>query len=479
MADNFSDSPEPAEHARDGNTAVAIATRVRAGLQTPVEATQQALERIACRDGELGAFRHVRAAEAIAEAHALAARPDLSALPLAGVPIAIKDSVMVEGESSRHGSAATPATPVDADHEVVRRLRQAGAVVVGLSAVPELCVFGTTDSSFGITRNPWNRDRTPGGSSGGSAAAVAAGMVPLAHGTDGMGSIRIPAANCGLLGIKPGRDVVPSGSDRDTWFGMSESGPLATTVADAALMLSVLSGRESLAHIEPAPGLRIGIAANVPSPLVRLDKTLAGALERVADELIGGGHHVARARLPYPNPNSPVGLIARWTRGVFADAEGLDRDLMAPRTRRHAQIGALVDRFGLVKDSQLDALKSGFEEFFQEFDVVITPTLAQPAPAAKRWSEKSWLANIVSNVRYAPYAAVWNMLGWPAASVPALRAEPALKPNQPNQRMPAPIMTSVRLCGRIASLGQPTRLRSRTAELSHPIKGSLSGTEPG
>ncbi len=104
---------------------------------------------------------------------------------------------------------------------------------------------------------------------------------------------------------------------------------------------------------------------------------------------------------------------------MFADAEGLDRDLMAPRTRRHAQIGALVDKFGLVKDSQLDALKSGFEEFFQEFDVVITPTLAQPAPAAKRWSEKSWLSNVVANVRYAPYAAVWNMLGWPAASVPA------------------------------------------------------------
>ncbi|WP_024795110.1 amidase [Tomitella biformata] len=406
MVDTFSD-----------NTAVAIAARVRAGRQSPVDATQRALECIASRDRELGAFRQVRAAEAMAEAHAVAARPDLATLPLAGVPIAIKDSVAVAGESTRHGSAATSPAPAPADHEVVRRLRAAGAVVVGLTSVPELCVFGTTDSSFGITRNPWNRDRTPGGSSGGSAAAVASGMIPLAHGTDGMGSIRIPAANCGLFGLKPGRDVVPSGAALETWHGMSESGPLATTVADAALMLSVLAGRPSLANPDPAPGLRIGVAANTPSPLVRLDKTLAGGLERVADELIGAGHQVARARLPYPA--SPVGLLARWTRGVYADAEGLDQSLLAPRTRRHAQLGALVERFGLATEAQARRLTSDFEEFFQEFDVVITPTLAQPAPAAERWSEKSWLSNTVSNVRYASYPAVWNMLGWPAASVPA------------------------------------------------------------
>lgn len=406
MVDTFTDS-----------TAVEIAARVRAGGESPVAVTARALERIAARDRELGAFRTVRAAAAMAEAHALAERADLASLPLAGVPIAIKDSVAVAGESSRHGSAATSAAPVAEDSEVVRRLREAGAVLIGLTAVPELCVFGTTDSSFGITRNPWNRGRTPGGSSGGSAAAVASGMVPLAHGTDGLGSIRIPAANCGLFGLKPGRELLPSAPGGAGWFGMSESGPLATTVADAALMLSVLAGRESLARIEPAPGLRIGVAANTPSPLVRLDPTLAGALERVADELVGAGHRVTRARLPYPT--NPVDLLARWTRGVNGDAEGLDRNLLAPRTRRHAQIGALVERFGLVKDSQIDRLKRDFDEFFQEFDIVVTPTLSLPAPEAKRWSEKSWLANVASNVRYASFPAVWNMLGWPAASVPA------------------------------------------------------------
>jgi amidase len=124
---------------------------------------------------------------------------DKASLPLAGLPITIKDNVPVEGEPMRCGSTASDPTLQPADHEVVRRLRDAGAVVVGLTRVPELCVFGATDSKFGLTRNPWNRSRTPGGSSGGSAAAVAAGMVAVAHGNDGMGSIRIPAACCGLV----------------------------------------------------------------------------------------------------------------------------------------------------------------------------------------------------------------------------------------------------------------------------------------
>lgn len=406
MVDTFSD-----------NTAVEIAARVRAGEESPVAVTAQALERIAARDRELGAFRVVRAAAAVAEAHELAERADLATLPLAGVPIAVKDVTAVTGESNRDGSAASSTALAEKDSEVVRRLREAGAIVIGLTAVPELCAFASTDSSFGITRNPWNRARTPGGSSGGSAAAVASGMVPLAHGTDGLGSIRGPAANCGLFGLKPGRDVVPSAIDGAGWYGMSESGPLATTVADAALMLSVLAGRPSIAQIDPAPGLRIGIAANTPSPLVRLDKAIAGGLERVGDELVGAGHRVARARVPYPM--NPMTQLVRWTGGVYADTEGLDKSLLAPRTRRHAQVGALVERFGLVKDSQLDGLRRDVDELFQEFDIVITPTLAQPAPEAKRWSEKSWLGNVYSSAQYAPFPAIWNLLGWPAATVPA------------------------------------------------------------
>src|SRR6478609_4230112 len=193
------------------DTVTTIAAAVRAGDLTARAATQAALARIAERDAAIGAFQVVRSDAALREADAVDQRTDRFSLPLAGVPIAVKDNVAVSGEPMRIGSAGTDETPSEFDHEIVRRLRRAGAVVVGLTRVPELCVFGATDSVFGITRNPWNLERTPGGSSGGSAAAVAAGMVPVGHANDGMGSIRIPAACCGLVGLKPGSGVVPAG----------------------------------------------------------------------------------------------------------------------------------------------------------------------------------------------------------------------------------------------------------------------------
>jgi len=202
-------------------TAAEIAAAVRTGKLTARTATEHALERIEQRDGRIGAFQEVRVFKSLHEADAIDARQDKETLPLAGVPIPIKDNVPVAGEPMRIGSSGSDPAPQQADHEIVRRLREAGAVLVGLTRVPELCVFGATDSDFGITRNPWDLGRTPGGSSGGSAAAVASGMVPAAHGNDGMGSIRIPAACCGLVGIKPGLGVVPAELGNGSWFDMS------------------------------------------------------------------------------------------------------------------------------------------------------------------------------------------------------------------------------------------------------------------
>ena len=225
-------------------TAAELAADVRARKTTAVDAVKAALERVQRHDASIGAFQVVRAERALAEAAALEARADLASLPLAGVPIVIKDSIPVAGEPMRVGSAATSAEPQTADHEVVAHLKAAGAIVIGLTRVPELCVFGTTDSVFGTTKNPWNLSRTSGGSSGGSAAAVASGIATAAHGNDGMGSIRGPAGNCGLVGIKPGGGVVPQDIGFDAWGGMSQNGPLATTVADTALGLDVLAGQE-------------------------------------------------------------------------------------------------------------------------------------------------------------------------------------------------------------------------------------------
>jgi amidase len=400
-------------------TAVELAASVRSGSVTAVDATASALQRIAKHGDALGTFQVVRAERALVEAAAVDARADRSTLPLAGVPIAIKDNIPVAGEPMRDGSAATSAAPETVDHPVVARLREAGAVIVGLTRVPELCVFGTTDSVYGISRNPWNREHTPGGSSGGSAAAVASGQVTLAHGNDGMGSIRIPAANCGLFGIKPGAGLVPQEIGVDAWFGMSENGPLATTVADAALMLSVMAGRPELAAVaEPTRALRIAISPGEPSSLVTTDSEFLRAQRETVEALRALGHEVIEAKFPYPA--NPLPLLARWFAGTETDAAALpDRAKLEPRTRTHARWGRTARRLGWLNPRPVDTLRARVEAYFGDVDVLLTPTLAQPGPLAINWHEKSWYANISSNIRYAPYPSLWNLLGWPAASVPA------------------------------------------------------------
>jgi amidase len=399
-------------------TAIDVATQIRSGALRPEEAVAESLRRIHAGDGRLNAFQVVRDEAAAAEAAQLAARSDLAALPLAGVPVAIKDNVSVAGEPMRDGSAATSDRPQTVDHEVVRRLRAAGAVVVGLTRVPELCVFGTTDSTFGVTHNPWDLARTPGGSSGGSAAAVAGGLVPLALGNDGLGSIRIPAACCGLFGIKPGFGVVPSGIGNNAWYDMAENGPLATTVADGALMLSVLADRPELAEVvEPQRPLRIAVSLRPPVAGVRADIEHLRAVVRTARLLSAAGHSIERVDPPYPV--NPAPALARWFGGASIDAEGLDRSLLDPAVRRHASIGDTVRRRGAVRDRDRVAFRSAMTDFFAAYDVLLTPVLATPPIAAERWGERPWLLVVAANVRYAPYAALWNLAQYPAAAVPA------------------------------------------------------------
>jgi amidase len=293
--------------------------------------------------------------------------------------------------------------------------------VIGMTRVPELCVFGTTDSTFGITRNPWDLDRTPGGSSGGSAAAVASGTVPIAHGNDGMGSIRIPAACCGLVGIKPGHGVVPSDIGHSSWFRMAENGPLATTVADAALTLSVLADRPELATVREPGFLRIAASTRVPAPGVPLARHWAAALRETAD-LLRAEHAVTDADPPYP---ATLGAteIARWSSGTHLDAQLVaDPSKLAARTRRHAALGKWLRATRMLRDPNGGARTQWIaraERFFADHDVLLTPALAQPPIRACAWSERGWLTNVTSNVRYAPFAAPWNVAGWPAMTVPA------------------------------------------------------------
>src|SRR3954467_7579800 len=234
-----------------GATARQIARGVRRGDVSATQVVADHLDHISRADAELAAFRVVRGGEAITEAEKVDEQEDLANLPLAGVPVAVKENTPVAGLPTWHGSAAARSAVAEEDHEVVRRLRGAGAVVVGVTRMPEMGLWGTTDGAEEATRNPWALERTPGGSSGGSAAAVAAGLVPIAHGNDGLGSVRIPAACCGLVGIKPGRGAVPAPRRVDGWFGLTEHGILATTVADAHTGLSVLAGWAPARLAEP------------------------------------------------------------------------------------------------------------------------------------------------------------------------------------------------------------------------------------
>ncbi|MCD7445067.1 amidase [Streptomyces lincolnensis] len=396
-----------------GRTAAEIAAAVREKRATPREVVAEHLARIERLDGRVGAFRTVRAEAALAEADAVAARGDLGELPLAGVPVAVKDNLAVRGESMRVGSAATPEAPAAEDHPTVARLRAAGAVVVGLTNVPELCVWGTSEGVHGTARNPWDTSRTAGGSSGGSAAAVAAGLVPVALGNDGMGSLRIPAANCGLVTIKPGPDVVPPGTS--TWFGMSENGPLATTVEDARLVLSVIADA-SFAPRDTDTTHRVAVSLRSPIAGVAVTGPYTAAAREAGGVLMRAGHRVRRADPPYPMSLS-LTSFAHWTAGTAVDADALDRRLLTRRTRVHAAVGR---RFvnTVRTGTGREALRRRLEPFFEEYDILLTPALARRSPQAAPWHERGWLRNLLANTTYSPLTPPWNLTGWPAMAVP-------------------------------------------------------------
>lgn len=401
-----------------GRTAVDIAAAVREGRADAADVTRQHLDRIARLDPGLSAFRHVRSEQAQAEAEAVDRRTDRASLPLAGVPVAIKDNIAVAGEQARSGSAATAPDRSSADHVIVERLRAAGAVVIGLTNVPELCLVPMADSVYGIARNPWNEQRTPGGSSGGSAAAVAAGLVPLAHGNDGFGSIRIPCACCGTIGIKPGRGVVPHAPDDPTWFDLVENGPIASTVQDAALGLAVMAGEPDFAQLgEPGP-LRIGVSVRSISPGFAIAAEYRRAALETGRLLEGLGHTVSRHTRRYPAWLGPASLSS-WYASAHQSAEGLDRTELDRSTRRLAAIGRTLAAVHLQGDHARDRWRTEVaERFFGEIDVLLLPALSRPAAQAKRWGEHGALRTSAVSTRTASLFGSWNIAGWPALAVP-------------------------------------------------------------
>jgi amidase len=414
---------------------------IRSGEITPTELVELHLRRIERLDPQLNAFRVVLAERALAEAKQAEARLKAGdERPLLGVPIALKDGHDLAGELTAHGTDAFP-DPAREDAEIVRRLRAAGAIVVGKTHLPELAISGFTESAtWGVTRNPWDLQRSPGGSSGGSAAAVAAGMVPLATASDGAGSIRIPAASCGVFGLKPTRGRISLEPDLlvaegEHWQGMSVNGCESRSVLDAALFLDITSGgsREPGAPPSPdrlfadfareSPGkLRIATSTK-PPPLLAppaIEGCVRAAVAETAELLASLGHEVAARDPDWPGA---IGnrVAARYLRGIRDDVERTPRpERLERRTRGFARIGGFVSD-GLVRRAR-DAASSDWRRvgaLFEDFDVLVTPVMCGTAIPVRRWEGLGALRTTLGMSRFYPFCAVWNHLGCPAAAIPA------------------------------------------------------------
>jgi amidase len=410
----------------------ALAQLVREQQVTPRELVELSLERIERLDPQLNAFRVTLAEQALAEADALT---DLDR-PLAGVPLAVKDDIELAGQARTRGSRA-PAPVATEDAEAVGRLRAAGAIPIGVTNVPELMIFPwTATAANGITRNPWDPSRTTGGSSGGSAAAVAAGLVPAATASDGGGSIRIPAANCGLVGMKPTNGRVSSAPHAGGWIGLSTYGALARTVDDSALLFDVMRNREpgvddaamrTAAATDPPP-LRIGISAKTaPGVITGVDDEQRGAWERTGALLEQLGHDVQERQPAYRGVQ--VDFIQLWWRGVYEDSLTItDHTLLERSTRQMAALGRY-----LVPPRRRDAIQGRREQvsrrimaLWDDVDVLVTPALNRTPIAADGAYGRSALKAIDTASRFTPWTAIWNLTGQPAISIPAGTASDGL-----------------------------------------------------
>jgi amidase len=396
------------------------AARLADGRITSVALVDLLLRRIERLQPRLNAFRVVLADEARAAAAAAdEARKAGDARPLLGVPIAIKDNVAVAGQPALLGTGS-PQPVATEDDELVRRLRAAGLVVLGLTQLPELALWAATESAHhGVTRNPWNPAYAPGGSSGGSAVAVAAGLVPAAHATDGLGSIRLPASACGLVGLKPTHGTVPLGPDIDHWEGLSHAGFLTRSVRDTALLLDTV--------IDPSPGwtkllgapsrLRIALSTS-PSARTRVSDDARRAVDAVGAALQELGHTVTRADPPYAQ--IALGNSIRYLAGVAHDVDGLaDPKATEARTRTLARWGHLIPRRTVDRARAGGvALAERMDLFFREHDVLVTPTTPVPPAEAGSIVGRGIFPTLRIMMPKAAFTGAWNGSGLPALSIP-------------------------------------------------------------
>lgn len=409
---------------------------IATGELTSAELVDLSLRRIHAAQPVLGAFACIRDEAAREEAAAADARREAGdTAPLLGVPIAVKDDVDVAGHPTQFGCDGTFDAKTE-DSEIVRRLRDAGAIIVGKTTSPELGQWPVTEGPwFAPTRNPWHLDHTPGGSSGGAAAAVAAGLVPGAIGSDGAGSVRIPAAWTGLVGVKPQRGRLSTWPDPEAFNGLTCFGPLTRTVGDAALMLDALGGNHpGDLHAPPAPPvpytqaaatpprrLRIALSFRQPFalvPKVRNDEVV-DHIRATATLLRDLGHEVVEREPDYGLIG--VSFVPRSTVALREWATRLpDTSLLDARTKENLVLGRILAGPGLAAGRGLEhVFRRRIGRIFRDADVVLAPTTAlPPLPIGALDDLSPWETHKLV-VGSCPYAWAWNVLGWPGISVPA------------------------------------------------------------
>ncbi len=418
----------------DLSSALSTAAAIRSREVSPLEVLEHCLARVdqanplvnavIWRDDDQARERATQAGEAVARGDELG--------PFHGVPIPIKDLTAVAGWPLTYGSRGAPEGPSAESELTVLALEKAGFVLCGRTNTPEMGPITITENlRYGATRNPWDQGRTPGGSSGGAAAAVASGMFPLAHATDGGGSIRIPASCCGLVGLKPSRGRVPVRTTK--WEGAAVEGAVTWTVADAAALLDAMSGpdpygwwnapaptRPFANEVGVDPGrLRIGVLEQAPFGLP-IDPECLEGVRRTADRLAALGHDVQRAALDIPD--EALAAFLSTVNGGLADLPGMDWDRTEPHVQANRAAALAVDSLTYVtavhelqRFSRVQTARWG-----SELDVLLSPTMTiLPPPvgglaeihAHPKGSSQTVFAMAVLN-------AFWNVTGQPAVSLP-------------------------------------------------------------
>jgi amidase len=422
-------------------TMIELADAIRARELSPVAVTDHYLRRTQELNDQVGAFYTVTAEMAAEQAlvaeKAVAQAADPADLPpLTGVPIPIKDLNMVAGVRQTFGSLAYENNVPDTDDYVVTRLKDAGVVITGKTSTPEFGLPCYTETRIGPpARTPWDLSRSAGGSSGGAAAAVAAGLAPAAQGSDGAGSIRIPASVCGLFGIKPSRGRISNGPLVPDLLGFGVDGPITRTVADAALLLDVMtgnypgdmytqpplpSGESFLGYASRPPGrLRIGRTLQNPVPGADVHPDCVRAYEDASTLLASLGHEIEDISMPLGEDVVPFFETIYYAYATLTPVDPSQEHVLLPLTQYLRERGrATAAPDFIFAQAYMQFVVRIAVATLGTYDAILTPTLATPPVPVGYFDEVDPAENFERQKRFTPFTAIYNTSGLPAVSVP-------------------------------------------------------------